>query len=525
MKPSLHFIGWLAVCLSVPTSAVNFYVSPTGADSNSGTSASQPFLTLSAAQQAVRNQVAKSITENVTVNLADGIYSLSTPLKFTSQDSGSNGFSVNWVGPGATISGGLKVTGWTAGSNGVYSANVPTGTKSRNLYVNGKASNFARKKIANRKDMTFTSTSLKWTSSSYDWMTSTQGIANAEVRFINSFTDRYAPIKSVGNKELVMKQNWWFNNNWGYDTVAKPNADFGVWVQNALALLAEGGQFYLDSSAGKVYYKPLSGEDMSTAETYLAILDTLVAVGGTYDAPAHDISFSGISFVSFHEAFIRAVLFSLILKIRHTLLGYKQQISAMLISRPEATYARTKLTRLQTSNPHGHGGAKCLQPSKSALQKTLLSQAASTRSLVPGAWASAMTKTHTFQELALEPVMFPSKMDISARLWAIASLPAESEPMLITPVITACSTRASRSPTTYSTTFLRSTAPLYQYSSAMSSTPPSHTTTSTSRPTRPSATVSAGVPTTPAVAPSTRIEVSTTTNLNTVLLPSRKIIS
>lgn len=309
MKPSLHPFLWWATFLGVPTSAVNFYVSPSGADSNAGTSASQPFLTLSAAQQAVQNQIAKSMTENVTVNLAAGIYPLPAPLKFNSQDSGENGFSVNWVGPGATISGGLKVSGWTAGSNGIYSANVPAGTKSRNLYVNGKASSYARKKI-NRKDFTFTNTSLKWTSASYDWISNTQGIANGEVRFINSFTDRYSPIKSVGTRELIMKQNWWFNNNWGYDTVAKPNADFGVWVQNALALLTEGGQFYLDSSAGKVYYMTLAGEDMATAETYLATLDTLVSVGGTYADPAHDISFQGISFVSHSEVFMQAVQFA-----------------------------------------------------------------------------------------------------------------------------------------------------------------------------------------------------------------------
>ncbi|KAL2067528.1 hypothetical protein VTL71DRAFT_1953 [Oculimacula yallundae] len=296
MKTSLHLLAWCSMILWTPTFAANFYVSPHGANSNDGTSASKPFLTLYAAQQAVRTQVARSMTENITVNLDDGFYFLSTPLSFTALDSGRNGYSVAWVASNATISGGIRVTGWTAGSNGVYSANVPVGTKSRNLYVNGKASNYARKKIANRKDITLTSTSMKWTSGSYDWITKTPGIASAEVRFINSFTDRYAPIKSVGNKELVMKQNWWFNNNWGYDTVAKPNADFGVWVQNVLALLTEGGQFYLDSGAGKVYYKPLSGENMATAETYLATLGTLVSVGGTYNDPAHDISFTGINF-------------------------------------------------------------------------------------------------------------------------------------------------------------------------------------------------------------------------------------
>lgn len=97
-----------------------------------------------------------------------------------------------------------------------------------------------------------------------------------------------------------MEQNAWFLNNWGYDHISKPNADFGVWVQNALSLLTEGGQFYLDSKAGKVYYKPLNGENMATADVHLGVLETLLAVAGTYDNPVHDITFQGLSFVSAH---------------------------------------------------------------------------------------------------------------------------------------------------------------------------------------------------------------------------------
>lgn len=273
------------------------YVSTTGSDNNDGLSEGKAVASLAKAQQAIRTQIS-SMNANLTVRIAPGTYQLSAPLTFTAADSGKNGYSVNWVGSGAVVSGGLKLSNWTAGANGIYSATVPAGTKSRNLYVNGQASNYARRKVANRKDFQYTSTSIKWSSSAYDWITSTAGIEQAEVRFINSFTDRYAPISGKGNKELIMKQNWWFQNNWGYDQVAAPNADFGVWVQNALALLSEGGQFYLDSKAGKVYYKPLNGENMATADARLGVLETLVAVGGTYDAPAHDITFQGLSFVS-----------------------------------------------------------------------------------------------------------------------------------------------------------------------------------------------------------------------------------
>lgn len=95
-----------------------------------------------------------------------------------------------------------------------------------------------------------------------------------------------------------MVQNAWANNLIGYDTVNKNNADFGVWVQNALGLLTEGGEFFLDSNAGRVYYKPLNGENMATVDAYLGIQECLIAVGNTYSDPAHDIVFSGLNFVS-----------------------------------------------------------------------------------------------------------------------------------------------------------------------------------------------------------------------------------
>jgi hypothetical protein len=298
MKAALYLLA-LANTLT-PFVSADVYVSTTGSDSNDGLSEGKAVASLAKAQQAVRTQIS-SMKANITVHIAPGTYELSAPLAFTAQDSGKGGFAVNWVGPGALVSGGRKLSNWSVGANGVYSASVAPGTKSRNLYVNGQASNYARRKVANRKDFTYTSTSIKWNSGTYDWITGTAGIENAEVRFINSFTDRYAPIKGKGNKELIMKQSWWFLNNWGYDHVANPNADFGVWVQNALALLTEGGQFYLDSQQGKVYYKPLNGENMATADTRLGVLETLISVGGSYDAPAHDITFQGLSFVSILE--------------------------------------------------------------------------------------------------------------------------------------------------------------------------------------------------------------------------------
>jgi len=296
-----HFALLLLGCSLV--SSDYLYVAPYGSDSNDGSSGA-PFLTPGKAQQAARS-LTGTMSEDIVIHFAPGTYYLSQPLTLGAADSGQNGHTVVWQadGKGTLLSGGLKVSGWTNGINGIWSASVTAGTKSRNLYVNGQAANYARKKIT-RNDFTYTNLSMTWTNPQYDWLMTTPGIANAEIRFINSFTDRYAPIEAVGNRTLLMKQHYWANQVIGYDTPNAPNADFGVWVQNVKALLIEGGEFYLDSDAGVVYYMPLAGQDMTTVQSYLGISGALVVIGGSYDEPAHDISFTGFDYVSQNRSLV-----------------------------------------------------------------------------------------------------------------------------------------------------------------------------------------------------------------------------
>jgi hypothetical protein len=298
MRKMKRVLASILAAQALLAAATDIYVSLDGSDSNTGDSEDNPFRTLSKAQETVRSLTADALLDDVNVHIAPGKYVLSAPLRFDALDSGNNGFAVNWIGSNATISGGLEVKGWTAGGDGVYSAEVPNNTQSRNLFVGGQAANYARRMINDRTAFTFTENGMSWSDPAYDWLMTTDGIDNAEVRFINSFTDRYAPIEAVGDRELIMKQHSWTNQLIGYDMISDPHADFGVWVQNSRALLTEGGEFFLDSQVGKVYYMPLEGEDMDAVDAYLGIQETLLSIGGTYDDPIHDISFHGLEFVS-----------------------------------------------------------------------------------------------------------------------------------------------------------------------------------------------------------------------------------
>jgi hypothetical protein len=151
-----------------------------------------------------------------------------------------------------------------------------------------------------RSDFNTTNSSMLWDSSEYDWIMEVGDLDGAEIRAVQAFTDRVAPIERVLDREMLMTRPSWDNNIIGYDTFSNPdgfyNVEFLTWIQGALSLLEEGGQYYLDSENGTVYYIPLDGEDMETLDAWLGVKEALVAVGGTYDEPAHDIAFEGISF-------------------------------------------------------------------------------------------------------------------------------------------------------------------------------------------------------------------------------------
>jgi hypothetical protein len=68
------------------------------------------------------------------------------------------------------------------------------------------------------------------------------------------------------------------------------------WIENAYELLDAPGEWYLDRSAGNLYYKPLPGENMASVEIIAPVLEMLVNGAGTVATPLHDAAFQGITF-------------------------------------------------------------------------------------------------------------------------------------------------------------------------------------------------------------------------------------
>jgi hypothetical protein len=271
-------------------------VSPTGDDHAVG-NVRHPIKTLQEAQ--LRERTAEARGAAVTVQLEDGTFQLTAPLRFGTADSGRPGKPVRWVaahGARPVISGGLPVSGWSVhdAAKGIWSATVPQGMDSRQLYIDGKAAPRAAVAI-DRSTATITTTGLTSPDPVIASLASEPEQSRIEVESLDSFTDRYDPVDHVSGSSLVMQQPGWQNNNWGYDTLAHPFAGGQLLIENAYSLL-QPGQWYLDPQAGQLYYRAPAGESPAGHSVVLPQLQSLVQVAGSYQHRVHDISFTGIQF-------------------------------------------------------------------------------------------------------------------------------------------------------------------------------------------------------------------------------------
>ncbi|HTM82925.1 right-handed parallel beta-helix repeat-containing protein [Asticcacaulis sp.] len=274
------------------------YLSPQGADDGDGSS-THPFATFARAQAAVRTLNQDS---DVTVSVADGVYRLHAPLRFTAADGGQSGFTVRYqAAPGAhpVISGGVRIQGWTRADvdRDIWVADMPRGMDPRQIWVNEKLSRRAAV-IAPRNAFEFYDWGLKIVDPAWRFLADLPDQSRLEVENLGWFTDRHATIQRIEGDRIVMQQPGWRNNIVGYDTLARPVSPENARLEfvNSLAFLRTEGEWFADPNAGKIYYKPRKGEDMASADVEAPHLEWLMSISGAYERPIVDLEFTGLSF-------------------------------------------------------------------------------------------------------------------------------------------------------------------------------------------------------------------------------------
>ena len=228
-----------------------------------------------------------------------GTHYLTETAVFTADDSGS----VWKAEPGAkpTISGARKVTGWRKAENGLFVTDVPWVTGRENgfrlLVVNGTA--HARAKHPNKDYFTSLSVpipeGLSWSDWEYDALKPrfrikpgeidpAWDLRNGEVIFYHIWVDSHCAADSLTDDHGT--------NYLNLATSVKRNPNESIWrMENLKEIADEPGEWALDYAERKLYYRPLPGEDMATAEVLAPSVKTLVRIDG-----AKDVRFEGLVF-------------------------------------------------------------------------------------------------------------------------------------------------------------------------------------------------------------------------------------
>ena len=295
------------------------YVAPDGDDSNPGT-LDQPLKTLAKARDLVRTKIS-AMTADITVYLRDGTYPQTSTLTFANADSGKGGFYVKYMaypGERPLITGGQTIKDWKVSdaTNTIYSASAGT-TAFRQLYVNGvkairaRTPNLLANNVANFNRLSGwdkTAHNVQVPSSAIaDWKNPTKVEMHIMIAWGDS-TLRIASITNSGSTALVK-----FQPDEDAIVFIRPNPRMdqvgwgsgrAYYFENALEMLDQAGEWYLDETAKTVYYKPRTGEDMATATVIAPMVETIMSVKGTSTSDqASYLWFQGLTFA--HSTYMR----------------------------------------------------------------------------------------------------------------------------------------------------------------------------------------------------------------------------
>ena len=266
------------------------YVSPEGNDAWSGRLAEPnpaktdgPFATIAHARDAIRSMQSQGpLTQPVTVYLRGGVYTLSAPLVFLPEDSGTAECPITYAaypGEKVILSGGRTITGWQKAAEGgrriarsfgprKFPASKKVKWYFHQLFVNGQ-----RRQRARSPNTGF-------------YHADGQFLAGNPTRFKFHPGDIHAAWAEQGDVEIVGLEKWAefrmplkaVDPATNTATLSTERQEFGddkdarYWVENAADALDAPGEWFLDRRSGTLSYLALPGEDVGNAQFVAPVL-------------------------------------------------------------------------------------------------------------------------------------------------------------------------------------------------------------------------------------------------------------
>ena len=294
-----------------------FHVALDGNDANPG-SEEKPFATVAKAREAVRRKIAAGLKENLTLLIHGGTYEQTETLAFGPEDSGTEEFSITYAacpGEKVVLSGGRKITGWKKGDKDIWTAELPEVKAGkwyfRQLFINGHRATRARTpnaddktpwwkiKTSNARPGAPDQNSLPIVLSVDHPIQAWRNIVDVELVYLNNNDGSRKRLGTVDEAAqtftLPPPHQWPPNILPGEYQIGHPVPPYACYFENALEMLDEPGEWYLDRQTGVLSYWPQDGEDLARATVVAPVVQkTLLAVTGTADKPVRNLHFRGI---------------------------------------------------------------------------------------------------------------------------------------------------------------------------------------------------------------------------------------
>jgi hypothetical protein len=317
---------WTAVCLlaCMQAGAADIYVSVTGNDRNAGT-AEQPKATLQAALQQAREwrRLKDPAAEGgIHIIVKGGTYFLYEPVFIRPEDSGTPGSPTiieAAAGEQPVFSGGVVLKGWhvvkenlkglpAVAKGKVWVTDVPA--------IGGELFNFRQLWVNNTKAIRAKDVNgdsmmriLSWDKQTEQcWIPTPKTPDLQQATGLEMFIHQWWAIANLRIKHFEVHRDSTLlsfyqpeskvqsAHPWPAPWQSKESGNSAFYLVNALQLLDEPGEWYLDVKAQKLYYWPRAGENLATATVVAPALETVLAMTGTSDRPVSYVFCKGLSF-------------------------------------------------------------------------------------------------------------------------------------------------------------------------------------------------------------------------------------
>ncbi len=282
----LYIYLFLTGCFLPLSAQTTFFVAPHGDDRNTGKEDS-PFLTPAYAQQQAR--ACRGVT---TIYLRQGIYRLTNPLVFTTEDGNDKKELIfcSYPGEQAVISGGVLLDlCWEPYKNGIMKATLASPpTHIDMLTVNGEIRPMARYPNYDSTAIRFNGTSEDATSPTRvkKWKHPEGGYLHA--MHAHDWGDFHYRITGKDKKgKLALEGGHQNNRKMG---LSRENR----MVENIFEELDSPGEWYYDTRKSVLYYYPLPGENILHATFEVPQLKHLIEWRGSSSHPIKNITVKGI---------------------------------------------------------------------------------------------------------------------------------------------------------------------------------------------------------------------------------------